>query len=410
MFLRNLKKYDSIMSGNCFAILIVLAFLSVYSVQGQNKADLEKKREEALKIIENTTRLLEQATHSRRSSVERLNIVNNRINQRQTLINTIEAEIRFIDNSILNSQVRIVNLENELKEARDAYERLIIIANKHRFSHQIIMFILSADNFNQAYRRFKYIMQYSESRKKQIVRIEELTNDIIKEIEDLEDSRDQKAQLLVAQRDESSFLIKERQQQNTILQDLQAQEKKLREELERQRKIAQAIERTIEDLLKSEADIAARDRVYSLTPAEKIISDEFKNNMGGLPWPTERGVVTGYFGEHPHPVLKGIKIQNNGIDISTVENAEVRSLFNGVVRQVLSLPGTNNVVIIRHGNFLSVYANLSHVFVRKDDTVNTGQLIGRVFTDRDSNNSSVLHLEIWEENRKLDPILWLSRQ
>lgn len=398
------------MSGRSLAFCFLLAFIVVNPIIGQNKAELEKRREEALKIIENTTRLLEQATHSRRSSVERLNIVNNRINQRQTLINTIEAEIRYIDNSILNSQVRIVNLENELKDAKDAYERLIIIANKHRFSHQIIMFILSADNFNQGYRRFKYIQQYSASRRKQISRIQELTDEIVNEIEDLELNRNQKANLLVKQRDESSILIKERQQQNNILLDLQAQEKQLKEELERQRKVAGAIQQAIEDLLKSEADIAVRDRVYTLTPAEKIISDDFKNNMGGLPWPTERGVVTGYFGEHPHPVLKGIKIQNNGIDISTVENAEVRSLFSGVVRQVLSLPGTNNVVIIRHGNFLSVYANLSHVYVRKDDTVNTGQMIGRVFTDRDSNNSSILHLEIWEENKKLDPILWLSRQ
>ena len=136
----------------------------------------------------------------------------------------------------------------------------------------------------------------------------------------------------------------------------------------------------------------------------------FKNNKGVLPWPIERGVITGYFGEHAHPVLSGIKIQNNGIDISTNDNAEVRSLFKGVVRSVLTVPGTNNVVIIRHGNYLTVYANLSHVYVRQGDIVDTKQLVGRVFTNDNEANTSVLHLEIWEENTKLDPVIWLSQQ
>ena len=129
-----------------------------------------------------------------------------------------------------------------------------------------------------------------------------------------------------------------------------------------------------------------------------------------MPWPTERGVVTGFFGEHSHPVLRGIKVQNNGIDISTIENAEVLVLFDGVVRQVRYVPGSNNVVLVRHGNYLTVYANLSHVYVRAGDQVERRQLIGRVFTDSDDSENSLLHLEIWEENQKLNPMLWLSRQ
>ncbi len=388
----------------------MLFYFSIYGLQAQNKEELEKRRIEAENIIENTSRLLQETSRSRKTNLERLNIISQRLQQRQQIINTIESEVRYLDNSIISGNQRIDDLQIELQEARESYARLINIAYKHRFSHQALMFVLSSDGFNQAYRRLKYLQQYSQSRKKQISRIQKLTDEIVEELEEQEHLKNEKLALLTQQRDESSQLSSEQIQHNSTLQELQKREADLKKQISQQKQVAQSLEKAIEELLREESKSAVDRSIYDLTPAERIISEDFKNNKGGLPWPIERGVVTGFFGAHPHPVLKGIKIQNNGIDISTSEDAEVRALFNGVVRSVLTVPGANNVVIIRHGNYLSLYANLSHVYVRKGDNVVTKQLIGRVFSDDQEESSSVLHLEIWEENIKLNPVLWLSSQ
>lgn len=391
-----------------FKIILLIISIPCYG-QVASKTELERQRRETQELINTTTRLLEQTSTTRRTNLERLNVINRRLQLRNDLIRTMESEIRLIDNSITEGNNRIERLEQELDESREAYARLVKMAHRHRMSHQRLMFVLAARDFNQAYRRFKYLQQYGRSRQKQITLINNLRDEISRELAELESQKMEKNSLLQLSRNEITALSNESREQNSIVDQLRRRESQLREELAKQQKEAQALQSAIEKLIREEAETAGATRTYELTPAEKIISDEFQLNKGGLPWPIERGVVTSYFGEHPHPVLRGIKIQNNGIDISTVENAEVRAIFNGTVRQVLMVPGSNNVVIVRHGTFLTVYANLAHVYVRAGDQVSTRQLLGRVFTDNDD-NQTVLHLEIWEENNKLDPMMWLSRQ
>lgn len=397
------------MHKNILIFIIIVVLILPNIGMSQTKSELEQKRSQAQDIINTTTELLEKTSTSRQNTLERLSILNRRLQGRRDIINTIRAEIRYIDNSISERQQKITNLESELIETRQSYARLINIAYRHRFSHQRLMFVLSARDFNQAYRRLKYLQQYGRSRKKQIETIQLLTSQIIDEIETLENQRREKEELLDKQIYETDVLQNETREQSSVVQNLQKRERQLKEELAKQEKVADALQKAIEELLRNETSSTDDKSEYELTPSERIISDQFQQNKGGLPWPIERGVVTGYFGEHPHPVLKGIKTQNNGIDISTVEDAEVYSVFEGIVRQVLTVPGSNNVVLLRHGNYLTVYSNLSQVYVRAGDRVDIKQLIGRVFNDSDE-NKSILHLEIWEENNKLDPMLWLSRQ
>jgi murein hydrolase activator len=409
MTIKGGQSFLRILSRTAVMVCFCILFISQSFGQGNTKSDLERQRREIQDGINNTTRLLEQTATSRRTNLESLNVINRRLQLRNDLIKTIESEMRLIDNSISRGNERINQLEKELGESRDAYARLIIMAHRHRMSHQKLMFVLAADDFNQAYRRFKYLQQYGRSRQKQINQINHLREEISREVALLESQKQEKNNLLNMSRNELTALNNERRQQSSIVEQLGRRENQLRQELAKQQREAKALQDAIERLLREEAETARKTRTFELTPAEKIISDQFVQNKGGLPWPIERGVVTGFFGEHPHPVLRGIKVQNNGIDISTVENAEVRAIFNGTVRQVLTVPGSNNVVIVRHGTFLTVYANLAHVYVRAGDSITTRQLIGRVFTDNDD-NQSVLHLEIWEENKKLDPMVWLSRQ
>lgn len=149
--------------------------------------------------------------------------------------------------------------------------------------------------------------------------------------------------------------------------------------------------------------------MFTLTPEEQLISDNFAENKGKLPWPLERGVITSPFGEQPHPVLPGIKISNNGIDISTTEGAEARAIFEGVVSRVVTIPGAYYAVIIRHGEYLSVYSNLKEVRVRNGQRVSTRQVVGVIATESREAKTN-LHLEIWKGNEKLDPAQWIARQ
>ncbi|MBU0765784.1 MAG: peptidoglycan DD-metalloendopeptidase family protein, partial [Bacteroidetes bacterium] len=200
-----------------------------------------------------------------------------------------------------------------------------------------------------------------------------------------------------------------------VLNDLKSRESELKKQLSEKQmaaeKIARAIQKIIEEEAKKAAELAKKNRTpgeYALTPEDKLISDNFGNNKGRLPWPTERGEITSTFGEHEHPVLHGIKVRNNGVDISTQKGAIARAVFEGEVRQVLEIPGADKVVIIRHGSYLSVYQNLDNVFVSTGDKIKAKQSLGTIHT-KGSDNTTTLQFQIWQESTKLDPALWLSR-
>ena len=175
------------------------------------------------------------------------------------------------------------------------------------------------------------------------------------------------------------------------------------------KKLNERIEKEIAEIIEEEARRMKGTGLYKqLTPEEKIISDNFFDNKGRLPWPTERGIITENIGQHPHPVLPGITIQNNGVDITTVEGAEARALFDGIVSKVIAILGANYTVIIRHGNFLTVYQNLINVKVKKGDNIKVKQPIGTIYTDKET-QTTVLHIEIWRELEKQNPNDWLSK-
>ena len=186
------------------------------------------------------------------------------------------------------------------------------------------------------------------------------------------------------------------------------QEKELKNKIAENQKIARKLEKEIAAIIKASASKGRSRNMYDqLTPEEKLISDNFQGNKGKLPWPTERGVVTGRFGKHQHAVLKQVTVQNDGIDISTVQGAEARALFDGVVSKVVAILGANYTVIIRHGNFLTVYQNLINVRVKPGDEIRVKQILGTIFTEEDT-NSTLLHIEIWKELNKQNPEDWLS--
>ena len=222
----------------------------------------------------------------------------------------------------------------------------------------------------------------------------------------LEELRLNKEKLLKQNEQEANHLMSEEKDHNRMVVQLQGTERELRKKLREKERIAEELEKAIQILIAEEARKARN--FETLTPEERLIADNFKNNKGRLPWPTERGVITGRFGVQEHPVLKGVKIENFGIDIATVENAYARAVFEGEVKKIIGIPGANQAVIIQHGNFFSVYQNLVNVSVKAGEKVRTKEYIGTIYTDKEDENKTVLSFMIWEEKEKLDPLPWLS--
>jgi septal ring factor EnvC (AmiA/AmiB activator) len=219
---------------------------------------------------------------------------------------------------------------------------------------------------------------------------------------------------LVSKVNQTKIIERQKKQQNDVYSELQQKEKDLKKKLENQRKaelrLQQEIERVIADEAKKASRKSSKETGFVMTSEEKVLSGDFNNNRGKFPWPVQRGLITDHFGEHPHAVLKYVVVRNSGIDITTQANAKARAIFKGEVTKVVAIPGGNMAVIIRHGNYLTVYSNLSEVFVKAGQKVDIKEDIGSIFTDQDEDNKTVLKFQLWRENTKLDPEDWLSRQ
>jgi len=372
----------------------------------QNRLELEKRKDEALQEISYTNKLLEQTQKNRKTSLNNLILLKNKNKKRKNLIASINEEVKLISEIIKEKENVIKLLEEDVKKIRKQYETLIYYAYRNKQYKNNLSFIFAAENFNQAYKRTKYLQKIAEFRHKQAKLIQRLQKVLTDNIEDLEEDKKEKELLLVDEQKEWDKLNRETREENSLVVNLQKKEKQLRRKLREKRRIAKKLEEEIERLIAEEARKArGLDR---LTPPQKLIADNFRSNKGRLPWPTERGIITEKFGLHKHDILKGVQVRNNGVDIATSQGATARTVFEGEVRKIIAIPGANQAVIIRHGNYLSVYQNLVNVAVKTGDNVRVKERIGTVFTDTNNDNKTVLHFEIWEENTKLDPSVWLS--
>lgn len=389
-------------------LILVLAITLPLLVNAQTRSELEKKKNNAIKEIEFTNKLIRETEKGKKESVNNLMLINSKISSRQQLINSIADEIKLIETTIDDNNLVIDLLEGDLQALRKEYARMIYFAYKNRNSYDRLMFLLAAEDFNQAYRRLKYYQQYSDYRKKQALAIKSIQTVLNSEIEKLTEAKIEKEALLAEQSEETNKLKQEKRSQNKTIENLTKQEEDLRKTLRKHEETAAQLQREIEKLIAEEAKASSASGTYQLTPAEKLISTNFGNNKGTLPWPVERGVIVSSYGTHPHPVLGGVTIENAGIDIATSQGAQVRSVFEGEVRRVFTLPGAQNAVIIRHGNYLSVYTHLSKTYVKKGDKVETKQVIGEVYTDNED-NKTIIHIEIWKESVKMNPAQWLAK-
>jgi len=381
-------------------ILFVLATMPLFS---QTIRELEERKERTQRELTESTQLLQRTEKEREQSLNSLNILKRQLTLRTNLINDIEKQIELLERDIEDKSLLIQSYQSDLKNLKNEYAKMIRFAQRNRTDMQILVFIFASSDFNQAYRRMRFYQQFLRFREKQAREIIETQKAIESELAKVSANRNRLAQSREEKTHEVNNLSKQQQQYSSSVRNLQQREAQLRKEVEERKKAMEALDKAIADLIAEEtrnAKTQIRDARYLR------ISDGFAGNKGKLPWPTTTGVIVNEFGEHNHPVLKGIKIKNNGVDISTKVNEKVKSIFEGEVRKIVSIPGQNIAVLIRHGDFVTVYSNLIKVQVKVGDRVQAQQVIGEVYND-EKTQSGIYKLQIWQENTILNPTEWI---
>jgi murein hydrolase activator len=421
----------------------LLFFILCFTAFPQTKLSLENKKKKLNEEISQINSLLSETKAGKKSSLNQLVAINQKISIRQELINAIMAEITKLNREIRQNEKEIDKLKENLAKLKSDYARMIYFAQRNQDSYSRLVFIFASGDFNQAYMRLKYFQQYSQFRKQQAEEIIKAQTLLIAKINELKDKRQQKNMLLGAEEEEKGNLSKEKQGQEIVLTELQNKEKELKEELEKKKRdaenlqlqikklIADEIKRKAEEVAKAEAALAAKkaaekknkankpkdnkdvkdvkkeSHVISEISEENIeLSNDFANNRGKLPWPVSKGYVCEQYGEHEHPAIKGFMVVNNGLEICTSMGAQARAVFEGEVTAISSSPTGGKLVIIRHGDYYTVYSNIGELMVKTGDKISVKQSIGTVLHNEDEGKSSI-NFQVWKAQKTMDPAQWL---
>lgn len=401
--------------GKLFLILFTLLGTMVV---GQNKEDLQRQKKSLQEEINYTNKLINETQESKRISINQLNTLDQKIRIREELMGTIDREIKLIDLEINRQKEQIDSLENELELLREQYAEMIKQAYRSRSSYTRLMFLLSANDFNQAYKRLQFLKQYNEFRRKQAERLTQMEADLEVRIAALEIEKKEKEALRADKQQERELLAGEKQQQRLTVNALADKERDLKKDLRQKQKDAKRLQEAIQLIIEEEIrkareaakakDPEAKFEAFAMTPEAKALSANFTSNRGKLPWPVERGIIVSPYGEQPHPVLRGITIKNDGVDIATQKGAVARSCFEGQVSAIIRIPGAGRAVVVRHGEYLTVYGNLNEVFVAQGQTLATKEMIGTVRTDA-TDDQTILQFQLWKGASKQDPEPWLFK-
>ena len=392
---------------NITTFLIIFQHLCIFGQKAEDRSVLERQKTETLKQIEFTQELLNSTRKSKNLTVNQLNLLNSTISGREKLITDIEEETNFLENNIELNNKRIKEIALEINKLKDEYSKIIIATYRNIQKDSYLEYILGSEDINQGYQRIKQIKYLSDYRRR-------VHKDLLLKQEILKDENINMAVLikekelaLKQMEGELKTLGRERIEKQRNVSDLRAQESKLFRELKEKQNIQKRLEDEIRILVEAEIRRSRELNIAVLTPAERIISNDFVKNMGGLPWPVSRGIITGQYGEHDHPVLKGIKIKSIGIDINTIEGEKAKCIFDGEITKIVAIMGANYTVIVKHGEFRSVYQNLVNIAVKTGDKVKKGDFLGTIYTD--NNNSTKLHFQLWQDKNNLDPERWLAK-
>ncbi len=389
-----------------YILIFLILHVSIFSFS-QSINEVKKKKEQAEKEISYLNKLLSSTRNNRMTTLQKLTIINQKIVKGKEIIQGLNDEVSYLEKLITDNERVKTHLESNRQKMLDFYAKMVYETWKKRNQSDKLAFIFSSTTLMQAYARYKYFDQVQDYSKRQIELIK-VTNDSLTTVNNklnlLVSEKNEKQSLIVAKNAE---LTKEQNQANSYVNELKKKERELDKKLKAEIKKREVLANKLKSLIAAQAKKSgSKNSNYKLTPEEKLISDDFAKNRGKLPWPVEEGFVSEKFGVNVHPLFKQVKLTNDGITVTTSAGADVRSVFTGTVVEIMFIPGYNNVVMIRHGNYLTLYSNMIKVYIRKGDVIKLKQKIGKLASDNES--SSTLNFQIWRDKEKLDPQLWLS--
>jgi septal ring factor EnvC (AmiA/AmiB activator) len=386
------------------SVVVTLIVFSLSNAQSISEQNAKKQQlEDEIAFLDKQL----SATRSKQiANTKELDFIRKKISNRKKLLVELEKEITNIDLEVAQKEQRVLELDRELNDLKNTYNHLVYNAYRNRDRTAWIMYILASKSIGQGYRRWSYFRNFSETIKQMAGQITSSTERINIEKEQLAKARMSSINTQLKKQNEYNTLTKEEKKAKDVTAQLSKKEAQVKQQLAAKRKEVEKLNKEIERIL-AEAAKEKESPGYKESDVERVLSDNFGNNKGKLPWPVRSGVVIEEFGQHNHPVFKNIKLPfNNGVNIATEAGADVYSVFEGIVKQILVMPGYNQCVLIQHGNYFTFYTKLDKLSVKSGDKVATGQKIGSLAI---SEEGSVLHFQLWEGTRKQNPEYWISK-
>lgn len=390
-----------------FFFIVLLTIIYNFGF-GQSINYIRKQKIKSEKEIKELNNLLKETKKDKNLSSKKVSIIDKKISENKNILKLINKEISYYDSSISKNERYLSELEKDRKDILKLYSNIIYAMWKKDNKNDNMMFIFSSNDLLQAYRRFKYFEQIQKYSKKQFEKIKEINDSIKSKNDRLKEFNSQKKNALNKQKSISKDLKNEKLEQNKLIKSLSNKEKQIKRKLDNEIKNRIKLESELKKLIaKATRKSGSKSKKYKLTPKEKTLSSEFSKNKGKLPWPVKSGFISEKFGINTNPIYKRVKMVNNGVTISTSKNSKVMCVFKGVVSEIMFMKGYNNIIIVRHGEYLTVYSNLIDVNVKKGDTVDTKDILGKL--DYDNEKGSTTNFQIWKNTTKINPQEWLSK-
>jgi len=428
-------------------LLFLLSFALTGIVLAQSTSEKLKAEQNRLeKKISNTKSLLNKTKSNTEASLNELRLIDNQIKFREELVSNFDNQVRGAEIKVTEKGSEIKVLQQKLTRLKQQYKQLLIYAYKHRNRFGRMMFIFASSSYNEAIKRTNYLERIAEIQNKQFLIIRQHQSLISGEIQSIEKEKQYKLKVLEEKRKEKAAIEMDKQKQETVYKKFKQEENKLLAQLKEDEKKKQVLKDKISKAIQAEIELAEAKRkkaeaeakkkntasssssstttaakptateekktvVFEETKESAALSKSFEGNKGKLPWPVDKGTITEGFGKNAHPTLDNVYTNNSGIDISSPKNSQVRAVFEGEVTSVLNIPGAGKVVIIKHGNYRTVYSNLQDTYVKTGSKVTTKQAIGSLLV-KEGSSVSVAHFEIHSVVgtvvQCLNPTLWVS--
>lgn len=388
-----------------YILTLVLSACLFVPAWSESVKELQRKQKKLQAEIEQTNKMLKQTKKDESATMNKLQLLNQNIKTQKKLIHTLDNEITALNREMKRLSNTRDSLQVVLERYKGDYAQMVKQSHYARMQQSPLLFLLASDSFQQLARRTRYLQEFAHFRQEQVRRIENTQAEIDTQNELLETNKADKQAALSSRKREQANLQRDERKQKNMLSQLKSKEKDLNKQIKQKQKKVDELNRKIDDIVRKQTEKASK---TSLTKEQKLIAGGFEANKGRLPWPVEKGMISGHFGKQQHPVYSQVTMDNKGIYLQTTAGTKARAVYKGEVTSCFMVGGTY-AVIVQHGNYRTVYSNLSKLSVKQGDKVDTKQAIGTIFTDPEQDQKTELYFQIYKDKNIQNPELWIAK-